>query len=97
MRQGEADACFASRPWWVLLGLCAVLSSCGGNEGKTGVALIIKTQSNPYFVSMKQAALAQAAKTGAHLSVAAGPGRRRHAVADQRHRHRHLARATRAS
>jgi fructose transport system substrate-binding protein len=55
-----------------LLGLCAVLSSCGGNEGKIGVALIIKTQSNPYFVSMKGAALAQAAKAGAHLSVAAG-------------------------
>ena len=45
-----------------LLGLCAVLSSCGGNGGKTGVALIIKTQTNPYFVSMKQAALAQATR-----------------------------------
>ncbi len=55
--------------------LCLVsllLSSCGGNEGKTGVSLIIKTQTNPYFVSMKQAAQAEAKKTGAHLSVASG-------------------------
>jgi fructose transport system substrate-binding protein len=50
----------------------ALLSSCGGNEGKTGVSLIIKTQTNPYFVSMKQAAQAQAKKTGTHLSVASG-------------------------
>ena len=49
-----------------------LLSSCGGNGDKTGVSLIIKTQTNPYFVSMKQAAQAEAKKTGAHLSVAAG-------------------------
>jgi fructose transport system substrate-binding protein len=55
-----------------LLCCAALLAACGGNGGKTGVALIIKTQSNPYFVSMKQAALKQAAKSGAHLSVAAG-------------------------
>ncbi|MCW2849639.1 MAG: sugar transporter [Marmoricola sp.] len=56
----------------VLLCLVALLSSCGGNGDKTGVSLIIKTQTNPYFVSMKQAAQAEAKKTGAHLSVAAG-------------------------
>jgi fructose transport system substrate-binding protein len=56
----------------VVLCLAALVSSCGGNGDKTGVALIIKTQTNPYFVSMKQAALAEAEKTGAHLSVAAG-------------------------
>ena len=50
----------------------ALLSSCGGNGDRTGVSLIIKTQTNPYFVSMKQAAQAEAKKTGAHLSVAAG-------------------------
>ena len=55
-----------------LLCCAALLAACGGNEGKTGVALIIKTQSNPYFVSMKQAAMQQAKKSGAHLSVAAG-------------------------
>jgi fructose transport system substrate-binding protein len=52
--------------------IVALLSSCGGNGDKTGVSLIIKTQTNPYFVSMKQAALDEAAKSGAHLSVAAG-------------------------
>ena len=58
----------------VAVALCvvALLSSCGGNEGKTGVSLIIKTQTNPYFVSMKRAALAEAKKTGTHLSVASG-------------------------
>jgi fructose transport system substrate-binding protein len=50
----------------------ALLSSCGGNEGKTGVSLIIKTQTNPYFVSMKRAAQIQAKKTDTHLSVASG-------------------------
>jgi fructose transport system substrate-binding protein len=55
-----------------LLCCAALLAGCGGNQGKIGVALIIKTQSNPYFVSMKQAALQQATSSGAHLSVAAG-------------------------
>ena len=41
----------------------ALVSSCGGNEGKTGVSLIIKTQTNPYFVSMKKAAQAEAKRT----------------------------------
>jgi fructose transport system substrate-binding protein len=50
----------------------AALSSCGGNGDKTGVSLILKTQTNPYFVSMKKAALVEARKTGAHLSVATG-------------------------
>jgi fructose transport system substrate-binding protein len=72
MRRGRRGRALRIAAVAVLVGLCSVLSSCGGNHGKTGVALIIKTQSNPYFVSMKQAALAQAAKTGAHLSVAAG-------------------------
>src|SRR3954451_8252980 len=44
----------------------------GGNGGRTGVSLIIKTQTNPYFVSMKQAAQAAAGKNGVHLSVASG-------------------------
>jgi fructose transport system substrate-binding protein len=56
----------------VVLLLALLLSSCGGNGGKTGVALILKTQSNPYFVAMKQAAQAQADKSGVHLSVATG-------------------------
>jgi len=57
----------------VLLALLpALVSSCGGNDGKTGVSLILKTQTNPYFVAMKQSAQAQADKSGAHLSVATG-------------------------
>jgi fructose transport system substrate-binding protein len=66
------------RPIWracrVLAVCCilALLSSCGGNGDKTGVSLIIKTQTNPYFVSMKQAAQKAAGESGAHLSVAAG-------------------------
>ena len=50
----------------------SALAACGGNGGKTGVALIIKTETNPYFVSMKQAAIIEAKKAGTHLSVAAG-------------------------
>jgi fructose transport system substrate-binding protein len=52
--------------------LAALLASCGGNGGKIGVSLILKTQSNPYFVSMKQAAETQAGQSGVHLSVATG-------------------------
>ena len=56
----------------VVCSMVAVLSSCGGNGDKTGVSLIIKTQTNPYFVSMKGAAQKAAGKSGAHLSVASG-------------------------
>jgi fructose transport system substrate-binding protein len=57
----------------VLLTVLPVLvSSCGGNDGKTGVSLILKTQTNPYFVAMEQSAQAQADKSKAHLSVATG-------------------------
>jgi fructose transport system substrate-binding protein len=69
----------SSTRWWrlgtfsvMVLLVAALLSGCGGNGDKTGVSLIIKTQTNPYFVSMKQAAQKAAAKSGAHLSVAAG-------------------------
>jgi fructose transport system substrate-binding protein len=50
----------------------ALLTGCGGNGDRTGVSLIIKTQTNPYFVSMKQAAEQAAKSSGTHLSVAAG-------------------------
>ena len=45
-------------------------SASGG--GKTGVALILKTLSNPYFVSMEKDAKTEAAKDGVSLTVSAG-------------------------
>lgn len=74
MSRGKSQARVARRAVAValLLSLVGLLSSCGGNGDRTGVSLIIKTQTNPYFVSMKQAAQAAAKKTGAHLSVASG-------------------------
>jgi fructose transport system substrate-binding protein len=56
----------------LLVLLPAYVSGCGGNGDKTGVSLILKTQTNPYFVAMKQSAQVQADKSGAHLSVATG-------------------------
>jgi fructose transport system substrate-binding protein len=71
----------------VLAGALA-LSACGGSSsggaaasgsasgsaggGKVGVSLILKTLSNPYFVSMQKDAQAEAAKDGVSLTVAAG-------------------------
>ena len=49
-----------------------VSCSSSGASGEVGVSLILKTLTNPYFVSMKQAAQAQAAKDHVRLSVAAG-------------------------
>ena len=51
-------------------------SASGGGSGSSssevGVALILKTLSNPYFVTMEQDAKAEAAKDGVNLTVAAG-------------------------
>ncbi|MGW7426243.1 substrate-binding domain-containing protein [Streptomyces sp. NPDC054813] len=47
-------------------------SSASGSGGKVGVALILKTLTNPYFVSMEKDAKAQAAKDNVGLTVAAG-------------------------
>src|ERR1700737_2814803 len=50
-------------------------SSSGGSGGsgqKVGVALILKTFTNPFFVSMKNDAQAEAAKVGVNLNVTAG-------------------------
>ena len=41
-------------------------------SGKVGIALIVKTTTNPYFVSMEDAAKAAAAKDGVNLTLAAG-------------------------
>ena len=59
-------------------GALAACSSGGGSGGgsgsnkKVGVSLILKTLSNPYFVSMQKDAKAQAAKDNVKLTVAAG-------------------------
>ncbi|GHF71544.1 sugar ABC transporter [Streptomyces mashuensis] len=63
--------------------LAATLVACGpangsssssgpGGSGTVGVSLILKTLTNPYFVSMEKAARAQAAKDDVRLTVAAG-------------------------
>jgi fructose transport system substrate-binding protein len=63
--------------------LGATLAACGssdssssasgsGGDGKVGVSLILKTLSNPYFVSMEKDAKAQAGKDNVSLTVAAG-------------------------
>lgn len=46
--------------------------NAGGSGGKVGVSLILKTLTNPYFVSMEKDAKAAAAKDGVKLTVAAG-------------------------
>ncbi|WNM35855.1 substrate-binding domain-containing protein [Streptomyces sp. Li-HN-5-11] len=62
--------------------LGATLAACGSSNGssssasgsgdKVGVSLILKTLSNPYFVSMEKDAKTQAAKDNVKLTVAAG-------------------------
>jgi fructose transport system substrate-binding protein len=48
-------------------------AAAGGSSGKkVGVSLILKTLSNPYFVSMEKDAKTQAAKDNVNLTVAAG-------------------------
>ncbi|MFJ9562550.1 substrate-binding domain-containing protein [Streptomyces fuscichromogenes] len=47
-------------------------SSASGGGGKVGVSLILKTLTNPYFVSMEKDAKAQATKDNVSLTVAAG-------------------------
>jgi fructose transport system substrate-binding protein len=56
-----------------------VLASCGGGSSggssgnsQAGVSLILKTLSNPYFVSMRKDAEAEAQKDNVKLTVAAG-------------------------
>lgn len=46
--------------------------SSGVDNGPIGVSLIVKTTTNPYFVSMEDAAKAQASKDGVTLTLAAG-------------------------
>ncbi|QDP97259.1 sugar ABC transporter substrate-binding protein [Microlunatus elymi] len=52
--------------------LGCLLTACAANDNRPGVSLILKTQTNPYFVAMKKDAEDEAAKQGVRLSVAAG-------------------------
>jgi len=53
--------------------LAGALAGCSGpGGGKVHVALILKEFTNPYWISMEQAARAQAAKRGLYLQVSAG-------------------------
>jgi fructose transport system substrate-binding protein len=57
------------------LAACSSGGSSSGSSGsgkKVGVALILKTLTNPYFVSMEKDAKAEAAKDNVKLTVAAG-------------------------
>jgi fructose transport system substrate-binding protein len=47
-------------------------SGSGGSGGEIKIGLVTKTDSNPYFVSMRSAAQAEAKKMGATLTAAAG-------------------------
>jgi fructose transport system substrate-binding protein len=47
-------------------------SDSGGSSGTVKIGLITKTDSNPYFISMRDAAQAEADKQGAELTAAAG-------------------------
>lgn len=49
-----------------------LLAGCASSDNRVGVALILKTQTNPYFVAMQKAAQAEADRLNVRLSVAAG-------------------------
>jgi fructose transport system substrate-binding protein len=72
MRKSFAVACCAT----LALAGCGSSTSTGtsGNatDGTVGVSLILKTLSNPYFVSMQKDAQAEAAKDKVKLTVSAG-------------------------
>ncbi len=56
----------------LLLGACGSSSSSSSSSKTPGVALIVKTATNPFFVTMKKAADENAAKVGVKLTFAAG-------------------------
>jgi fructose transport system substrate-binding protein len=58
------------RPW--LLGSIALAASAAFAQGQPVIGLITKTDTNPFFVKMKEGAEAEAKKAGAKLLTAAG-------------------------
>jgi fructose transport system substrate-binding protein len=64
-----------SRAWVAaLILLASQLVACRSafHHGEVGISLILKSLTNPYFVSMRDSAVAQAKKDNVKLSVAAG-------------------------
>jgi fructose transport system substrate-binding protein len=57
---------------FLLVALALLLTSCTDGDSRPGVSLILKTETNPYFVAMKKAAVAEADHQGVQLSIAAG-------------------------
>lgn len=56
-----------------VVALFPLFTACAtSDDGRPGVALILKTLTNPYFGAMRAAAETEAAKDGVRLSVAAG-------------------------
>ena len=67
------------RPLWASIGaglLVAVCTACGSADSQSqssdGVALILKTTANPFFVEIQQGAQERAVADGLQLSVASG-------------------------
>jgi fructose transport system substrate-binding protein len=54
------------------LAACAPAGSPGGDGEEIGVSLIVKTNSNPFFIAMQEGAEAAAADAGVSLTLAAG-------------------------
>lgn len=62
--------------WWLCAAALIVLAGCGADRADTGdtptIGLITKTETNPYFVKMKEGAQAAAAEHGVRLLTGAG-------------------------
>ena len=77
-RRGTRAAAVASVAVLTALGVTACSSGGAGGSGaagandKVGVTLVVKTTTNPFFVSMEKAAKADAAKANVNLTLAAG-------------------------
>ena len=55
----------------LILTACSSSSDDAGGGDKVGVSLILKNDTNPFFVAMTKGAKAKAAELGVDLSVAA--------------------------
>jgi fructose transport system substrate-binding protein len=51
---------------------CSTAANTPAADGKVGIALIVKTETNPFFVAMEDAAKSAAEADGVNLTIAAG-------------------------